>query len=107
MAEVTAASGDITVVTDRRAWLDIESGGSSLADSNFVDNETPTGDLDGVDVTYTLANTPSPAASLKVYLNGVRQNEGGSNDYTLSGSTITFASAPISTDVILADYRKA
>lgn len=108
LAEVTAAAGDITVVTDKRAWLDIDLGSDTgLASSNFVDNEVPTGDLNGADVTYTLANSPSPVGSLKVYLNGIRQDEGGSDDYTLSGSTITFAAAPISTDKILTDYRKA
>ena len=105
LAEVTAAAGDITVVADKRAWLDIEEGTTGLVEANFIDNEVPTGDLDGVDVTYTLANTPSPSTSLKVYLNGVRQKEGGGNDYTQAAGVITFAAAPISTDQILADYR--
>lgn len=105
LAQVTTVSGDITVLTDKRAWLLIDADATGLTESDFVDNETPSGDLDGVDTTYTLANAPSPTTSLKVYVNGIRQKEGGSNDYTLSGSTITFTFAPIATDVILADYR--
>jgi len=107
LATVVTAGGVITSINDRRAWLVTTEGVAALTDANFVDNETPTGDLDGVDVTYTLANAPSPAGSLHLYLNGIRQKSGGGNDYTLSGSTITFAVAPVSTDVILADYRKA
>ena len=105
LAEVTAAAGDITVVTDKRAWLDLDPGATGLVEANFIDNEVPAGDLDGADVTYTLANTPSPSTSLKVYLNGIRQDEGGADDYTQAAGVITFNAAPISTDKILADYR--
>ena len=75
-------------------------------EANFEENEVPVGDLDGVDTTYTLAQTPSPANSLKLYLNGIRQDEGGSDDFTLTTNVITFAAAPISTDKVLADYRR-
>ena len=108
LAEVTAVTGDITVVTDKRAWLDIDLGADTtgLTEANFEENEVPVGDLDGVDVTYTLAQTPSPANSLKLYLNGIRQDEGGADDFTLTTNVITFSAAPISTDKILADYRR-
>jgi hypothetical protein len=104
LATVVTASGDIVSVTDERAWLIVDQG--FYTTSNFVDNEVPSGDLDGVDVTYTLAFAPSPAGSLHVYKNGLRLTEGGGNDYTLATLTITFTSAPISTDMLLADYRK-
>ena len=107
LATVVTAGGVITSINDRRAWLVATEGVAALTNANFTDNETPTGDLDGVDVTYTLAVAPSPAGSLHLYLNGIRQKSGGGNDYTLSGSTITFAVAPVATDVILADYRTA
>jgi len=108
LARVTAASGDITAVVDSRAWLDIDLGSDTtgLTEANFEENEVPVGDLDGVDTTYTLAQTPSPANSLKLYLNGIRQDEGGSDDFTLTTNVITFSAAPISTDKILADYRR-
>ena len=106
LATVVAAGGVITAINDKRAWLLIDADSTGLTNSNIVDNETPSGDLDGVDVTYTLAFAPSPTDSLHLYLNGIRQKSGAGNDYTLSGSTITFAVAPVSTDVILADYRK-
>ena len=105
LAEVTAAAGDITAVVDKRAWLDIDLGADTtgLTEANFEESEVPVGDLDGVDVTYTLANTPA-TGTLKLYLNGIRQKAGG-EDYTLATNVITWVAAPVSTDVILADYR--
>lgn len=71
----------------------------------FVDEEVPSGTQDDSNVTFTLANAPSPTSSLHLYVNGVRQKSGGGNDYTLSGSTITFAVAPSASDNLVADYR--
>ena len=70
-----------------------------------VFNEVPTGDLDGVDATYTLANTPT-AATLVVYKNGMRQNVGAGLDYTIATNVITFEAGnlPQTGDVVLADY---
>jgi hypothetical protein len=72
----------------------------------FVDSEVPGGTIDGSNVSFTLANTPNPAASLKFYKNGVLLNQGG--DYTLSGSNITFASTSVTPqvgDTLIASYR--
>ncbi len=72
----------------------------------FVDSETPGGTIDGNNLNFTLANTPNPAASLKLYKNGVLLNQG--RDYTLSGSNIAFASAsatPQVGDTLIATYR--
>lgn len=71
---------------------------------SFADGETPTGAVDGVNTTYTLAHAPSPAASLDLFQNGVSQVPGGT-DFTLAGSTITMAVAPLTGDVLLAFYR--
>lgn len=105
LAEVTAASGDITAVADKRAWLDIEIGATGLTESNFVDREDVTFDFDGVDTTGVLDNTPA-TGSEHVYLNGILQNEGASDDYQISGATITFNAAPVSGDEVLVSYRK-
>lgn len=67
------------------------SGGGS---SNFVDGETPAGTIDGVNDTFTLTESPSPAASLQLYRNGILQAPGGS-DFTLTGDTIVFEAASI------------
>lgn len=83
------------------------SSASGLSTSNFVNGETPTGTVDGSNANFTLANTPT-AGTVRVFVNGVRMNVGGSNDYTISGTTITFLTGaiPVSGDVILVDYMK-
>ena len=77
---------------------------STGSGSNFADNETPSGTIDGVNVTFTLAHTPSPAASLHLYLNGALQQAGG-GDFTLATATITFNTAPQTNSILLASYR--
>lgn len=71
----------------------------------IVDLETPSGTIDGANTTFTLANAPSPAASLHLYLNGVLQLAG--THFTLSGATITFLAGfiPQVGDVLRASYR--
>lgn len=87
--------GDETVV------VPVGSGSGSGGD-NFIDNETPAGTINGSNVTFTLANTPE-SGSVKVFLNGMRQTL--TEDYTISGATITFVSAPPSGSILRADYR--
>lgn len=76
-----------------------------LTSSNFVFGETPSGLINGANAAYTLANTPT-AGTVQVYKNGLRMNAGAGNDYTISGVTITFASAPPLGSILLADYQK-
>lgn len=74
--------------------------------AQFVDGETPTGTVNGTNLAFTLAAAPSPAASLRLYKNGMLLQQGG--DYTLNGSTITFnntTTAPQAGDVLAASYR--
>lgn len=68
-----------------------------------VYNETPT--VTHNSPTITLANTPI-GGSQQVYLNGVRQAPGASNDYTITGNTVTFNFNLKTNDVVLADYRR-
>jgi len=79
----------------------------SIPGVGFVDQVTPTGATNGVNTTFTLSQAPSPSASLTVFLNGLRMTLGV--DYTLSGSTITFATAsvPQSGDILLCSFRIA
>lgn len=86
-----------------------KSGATTLANvnvggGNFADNEVPSGAVNGSNVTFTLANTPT-SGTVKLYLNGIRQKSGSGNDYTISGVTITTAVAPASGDALLADYQ--
>jgi hypothetical protein len=70
----------------------------------WVDKETPSGSINDVNVTFTLANTPV-SGSEHVFLNGVLQ-EGGGEDYSISGVTITFTAAPETSARLRVSYRK-
>lgn len=74
-----------------------------LTSSSLVINETPSGAINGSNVSFTLANTPV-VWSVAVYLNGLLQTV--SDDYTISGSTITYTVAPIAGDVLKVKYTK-
>jgi hypothetical protein len=74
-------------------------------EGNTIENETPSGTINGSNTVFTLANTPSPASSLKLYRNGQRQKAGGV-DFTLSSNQITFVITPKVGNILLADYRK-
>lgn len=78
---------------------------AGLANSNFVDAEVPSGSINGSNTAFTLANTPV-SGSVKLYLNGQRLRAGAGNDYTISGTSITMASAPLSGEYLEAEYRK-
>jgi hypothetical protein len=79
----------------------------SLPGVGFVDQVTPSGTINGTNVTFTLSQSPSPSSSLAVYRNGVRMTS--SVDYTLSGAVITFGTglAPQSGDTLTCSYRIA
>lgn len=73
--------------------------------ANYADQEVPSGTINGSNKVFTLAHAPSPAASLLLVLNGIVQQQGSGNDYTLSGTTITYANAPLSGSTHLCWYR--
>jgi len=58
---------------------------------------------DGIEVNFTLSNTPV-ANSLQVFLNGLLQQEGSGKDYYLVGTTVTFTTAPLTNDILLIHY---
>ena len=76
-----------------------------LTITNYAVRETPSGTLNGSNVTFTLAFTPVSGTEM-LFLNGILQNAGAGNDYTISTVTITMAVAPISTDKMLVTYLK-
>lgn len=72
----------------------------------WITRETPTGLVNGANTTYTLANTPV-VGSEQVFLNGILQEPGAGNDYTIATTTITYLTAPISGDIIRVNYIKS
>jgi hypothetical protein len=76
-----------------------------MAPSDFIVRETPSGTVNGSNTAFTLANTPLSGTE-QVFLNGMLQEPGAGNDYTISGTSITYLSAPASGDRIRVSYYK-
>lgn len=86
-------------------WSVIKSALKTWLMGLYVCREVPSGTKNGSNTDFTLANTPVAGTEM-VFLNGILQNAGAGNDYTISTTTITFAVAPISTDTIIVTYWK-
>lgn len=97
-----------TLGTTAVTWfaLPMTAGTGGLASANFVDKEIPSGAINGSNTAYTLANTPT-AGTEHVFVNGILQESGAGNDYTISGATITMLSALATGEKIRVTYRKA
>ncbi len=72
---------------------DAVASGGAIGAANLVSNETPSGAINDVNVTFTLAFTP--IGLFQLFSNGVLLEPAG-GDYTRSGTTITMNVAPIS-----------
>ena len=94
--------GDKTFQTLNAAAL---SDFGTAVSGKFVTRETPSGSVNGTNTSFALANTPV-AGSESVFLNGILQEPGSGNDYTISGSTITYLTAPVTGDRIRVSYVK-
>jgi hypothetical protein len=71
--------------------------------AGLVTRETPSGTINGSNTSFTLANTPVSGTEM-LFLNGVLQDAGAGNDYTISSATITMLSAPLSGDKLRVTY---
>jgi hypothetical protein len=72
----------------------------------LIVREVPAGDIDGANVTFSLAHTVVAGAE-QLYLNGVLQQAGAGADYTINGTAITMTTAPLAEDSLLATYVKS
>ena len=95
-------TGDITAVTGTGV---VSLATAVMKTSNYITRETPSGLVNGSNVAYTLANTPITGTE-QVYLNGIQQEPGAGNDYTIAAAAITFLSAPVTGDKIRVSYLK-
>jgi hypothetical protein len=75
---------------------------ATVTPSNEVIRETPSGTIDGANVTFILNNDPKGTEQL--YLNGLLQEPGTGNDYTISGKIISMSVAPKAGGRIKASY---
>lgn len=71
----------------------------------FVFREVPSGSLDGINLTFVIANSVM-SGSETVFLNGLLLNKGSTKDYTMTSQTITLGFAPYAGDVLLVNYIK-
>lgn len=101
------AGNNVTITTGSNGSVTIaatgDGGGSSTITSWM---ETPTGDVDGVNMIFTLVHAPYPSSALLFYVNGILQL-GSGNDYVVSGSTITMTYAPTNGSNVVATYPYA
>lgn len=104
---IVAEVGAIAYTTDTHRlliyngtdWVEVTGTGGG---DTWSHNETPTGTINGINVTFTLAHTP--LSWIQLYLNGVILEPGAGNDYTLSGSTVTMLFAPATGDKLRVYY---
>lgn len=75
-------------------WIDLN--------SRFIDKETPTGVIDGSNTVFALANIPV-IGSEHIYRGGILSFVG--DQYSISGGTITFVTAPVIGEKIMVSYR--
>ena len=94
-------SGDATVTAGGVLTL----ASSVMKAANYITRETPSGSVNGSNTSFALANTPV-VGSESVFLNGILQEPGAGNDYTISGSTITYLTAPATGDKVRVSYIK-
>lgn len=94
----TTSAQFFSVVTDG-----VGTTGKVVGTTAFVFNETPTGTVNGVNTSFTIANTPL-TGSVKVFVNGLRKKL--TTDYSVSGTTITFVDIPATGSDIIIDYMK-
>lgn len=71
--------------------------------SKYIVRESPTGTINGTNDVFTLAGTPVAGTEM-VFLNGLLQDPGAGDDYTISGVTITFEDPPETGDIIRVTY---
>lgn len=104
VAAAVTISGDATLSDAGVLTLS----GNVLRETDFVWRETPAGAVNGTNGIFTLANVPL-AGTEQVYVNGILQEPGATNDYTILGAkiTLTYAlqSAPLA-DRIRVSYIK-
>ena len=94
-----------SVTVNAKGIVTAASNVTAMSAANFVTRETPTGAVNGSNVTFTLANTPV-AGTEHVYINGLLMEPGAGNDYTISGSTITTLFTLQTGDKIRVSYIK-
>jgi len=75
----------------------------TVMEADVVCNEIPIGNINSINVAYTIANAPV-SGTVEVYLNGLLQAPGVGLDYTILGQAITFVKAPRTNSDLYVSY---
>ena len=76
----------------------------TYSEINFIDHEYPVGEINSVNKVFELSEQLK-TGSEHIYLNGLLQDQGENNDYTISGKIITFKISPPISSKITCSYR--
>jgi hypothetical protein len=77
--------------------------GSALQPAGYIVRESVGGTVNGSNTAFTLANSPLAGTEM-IFQNGILLVSGASKDYTISGTAVTFITAPATGDVLFATY---
>lgn len=95
---------------DALSWTDKSSVGEDYVQEAEIVLENLSADVDVTAYAGAHTLTDAPVTnSVQIFLNGLLQEEGSGKDYTLGGTgskVVTFATQPISGDIIIAHYIK-
>lgn len=95
-------SGDVTI--DEAGIVSINPA-TVVRVTDMVTREVPAGAINGTNDTFVLA-APARAGTETVFVNGIMQDSGSGNDYTIAGDTITMLYALSAGDKIRVSYFK-
>jgi hypothetical protein len=95
---------DKSLTTSKKQINDLSSTSKALNSSKiFVNKETPSGSINGINTTYALTHPPTPGSD-HLYLNGILIDDGSSTDYSISSSIITFSEPLLNGSKLLCTY---
>ena len=88
----TPVTGQLRYNTDTSRFEFYDTGWRDVSSRGFLSMTKDSFTGDGSTLAFTMSTTPNAATGIPVYVGNVHQNPGVS--YTISGTTLTFASAP-------------
>lgn len=94
----TPVTGQLRYNTDTARFEFYDTGWRDVSSRGFLSMTKDSFTGDGSTLAFTMSTTPNAATGIPVYVGNVHQNPGVS--YTISGTTLTFASAPPNTQTI-------
>lgn len=64
--------------------------------------EVPSGTVNGSNTAFTISTAPREVDAVQVFIDGIRQRK--TTDYSISGTTITFVTAPVTDQYVYVEY---